>query len=341
MTTTITELLQSANSHLFDSEGARYPDDDLATMTVWTPRAFSASDNMAEGLDCALSATAEQSEPRTPFAWVDYERTLREGETQVRVWVEEDGDAQAQEEAEYTCRPEATPRAPPSPIRDYAVVDPLAPAVEAEAALAPAVEAEAAPAPAEAMEAEAAPPKQKKVRVYFSGRRMWGGAVPPKRALRAAKKAPKPLRVKLPMGEDATLARGALVAGMAGSTAEERRRLIEMARELRKAPGVWADAIEETLNRVFVPAGAQLMSFGNGVDDNMDLRCTGKNVARNAELIMDALDHLRAPENAVAAAERGVLVNWPECLPPPLLRCAELHAYLDAWKAGVKYERGA
>ena len=322
MTTTITELLQSANAHLFDSEGARYPDDDLATMTVWTPRAFSASDNLAGGLDCALSATAEQSEPRTPFAWVDYERTLREGETQVRVWVE-DGDAQAQEEAEYTCRPEATPRAPPSPIRDY-VVDP-APAVEV------------APAPME----EAAPPKPKKVRVYFSGRRMWGGAVPPKRALRAAKKAPKPLRVKLPMGEDATLARGALVAGMAGSTAEERRRLIEVARELRKAPGVWATAIEETLNRVFVPAGAQLMSFGNGADDNMDLRKTGKNVARNAELLMDALDHLRAPENAVAAAERGVLVNWPECLPRPLQECAELHAYLDAWKAGVEYVRGA
>jgi hypothetical protein len=278
---------------------------------------------MAEGLDCALSATAEQSEPRTPFAWVDYERTLREGEAQVRVWVE-DGDAQAQEEAEYTCRPEATPRAPPSPIRDY-VVDP-APAVE-----------EVAPAPME----EAAPPKQKKVRVYFSGRRMWGGAVPPKRALRAAKKAPKPLRVKLPMGEDATLARGALVAGMAGSTAEERRRLIEVARELRQAAGGWADAIEETLNRVFVPAGAQLMSFGNGVDDNMDLRRTGKNVARNAELLMDALDHLRAPENAVAAAERGLLVGWPETLPPPLLRCAELHAYLDAWRAGVEYVRGA
>ena len=328
-TTTITELLQSANAHLFDSESARYPDDDLATMTVWTPRAFSASDNMAEGLDCALSATAEQSEPRTPFAWVDYERTLREGETQVRVWVE-DGDAQAQEEAEYTCRPEATPRAPPSPIRDYAVADP-----------APAVEAEAAPVAMEA-EAEAAPPQpKKKVRVYFSGRRMWGGAVPSKRARSAAKKAPKPLRVKLPMGENATLARGALVAGMAGSTAEERRRLIEVARELRKGPGGWADAIEETLNRVFVPAGAQLMSFGNGVDDNMDLRCTGKNVARNAELIMDALDHLRAPENAVAAAERGVLVGWPECLPRPLQECAELHAYLDAWKAGVEYVRGA
>jgi hypothetical protein len=64
-------------------------------------------------------------------------------------------------------------------------------------------------------------------------------------------------------------------------------------------------------------------------------------VARHAELIMDALDHLRAPENAVAAAERGLLVGWPECLPPPLHRCAELHAYLDAWKAGVEYVRGA
>jgi hypothetical protein len=85
-TTTTTELLLGANSHLFDSERALYPDDDLAT-TVWTPRAFSASDSMvmeAGGLDCALSATAEQSEPRTPFAWCDFERTLREGETQVR-----------------------------------------------------------------------------------------------------------------------------------------------------------------------------------------------------------------------------------------------------------------
>ncbi len=189
---------------------------------------------------------------------------------------------------------------------------------------------------------EAAPARlPTKVRVYFSGKRTWGGAVPSKRALRAAKKAPKPLRVKLPMGEDATLARGALVDGMAGSTAEERRRLIEVAREIRKATGRWAKAIGETLNQVFVPAGAQLMSFGNGANDNMDLRCTGKGVARNAELIMDALDHLRAPENAVAAAGRGLLVRWPGCLPRPLHECAELHAYLDAWKAGVEHVRGA
>jgi hypothetical protein len=142
------------------------------------------------------------------------------------------------------------------------------------------------------------------------------------------------------MGEDATLARGALVYGMAGSTAEERCRLIEVACELREAPGGWADPIEETLNQVFIPADAKLLSFGNGANDDIDLRCTGKGVARHAELIMDALDHLRAPENAAAAAERGLLVRWPECLPRGLRCCALLHAYLDAWRVGVEYVRG-
>ena len=99
-TTTITELLQSANALLFDSEGARYPDDDLATMTVWTPRAFSASDNMAGGLDCALSATAEQWEPCTPFDWSDQLRTMREEETQVRWWAEDEDDQKGDNDAE-------------------------------------------------------------------------------------------------------------------------------------------------------------------------------------------------------------------------------------------------
>ena len=105
------------------------------------------------------------------------------------------------------------------------------------------------------------------------------------------------------------LARGALVYGMAGGTAEERRRLIEVARELREAPSRWANAIEETLNQVFIPADANLLRFGKCANDDIDLRCTGKGVARHAELIMDALDHLRAPENAAAAAERGLLVR--------------------------------
>ncbi len=252
---------------------------------------------------------------------------------QVRWWAEDDqkvdDEAEAAPEEEYYCRPEATQRPPPSPIiGDYAVVDP-APAPE-----------EAAPVPEEAMEEEAVPVRPTKVLIYFSGRHMWSGAAPSKRARRAAKKAPKPLRVKLRMGEDATLARGALVYGMAKGTAEERWRLIEVARELQKAPSGWADAIEETLNQVFIPADAKLLSFGNGPDDNIDLLCTGKGVVRHAELIMDALDHLRAPENAAAAVERGLLVLWPECLPSCVHHCAELHAYLDAWKAGVEYVRG-
>ena len=217
------------------------------------------------------------------------------------------------EEGEYYyCRREATPRPPPSPIADYA-------------------------APEEALDEEAAPVAQ--VRVYFGGQRLWGGAAPPKRARRAAKKAPKPLRVALPMGEGATLARGALTHGMAGGKAEERRRLIEVARELRGAAKEWADAIEEAINMAVLPADAPMLSFGNGPDDDLDLRRSGKGVARHAETLMDALDYLRAPEHAEAAARRGLLVRWPECLPRGVLRCAELHAYLDAWAAGEAYAR--
>jgi hypothetical protein len=123
-------------------------------------------------------------------------------EEQVRWWAEDAdldqkdaepscGDKRAlSSEEDYCCRREATPRPPPSPIGDYAVVADPAP------------EEEAAPAP---------PAAPVNVRVYFSGQRMWGGAAPPKRARRAQKKAPKPLRVALPIGEDATLARSALV----------------------------------------------------------------------------------------------------------------------------------
>jgi hypothetical protein len=186
---------------------------------VQTPRALSA-DVAAEGLEGALSATAEQSKPRTPFDWSDQARTMRE-EEQVRWWAEDAdldqkdaepscGDKRAlSSEEDYYCRREATLRPPPSPIGDYAVD----PAPEAAAPAAPV-----------------------NVRVYFSGQRMWGGgrgAAPPKRARRAQKKAPKLLRVALPMGEDVTLARGALVYGMAGAKAKERRRLIEVARKLR------------------------------------------------------------------------------------------------------------
>jgi hypothetical protein len=146
------------NSHLFTPERALYPDEDLATVCVQTPRAFSA-DMAAEGLECALSATAEQSKPRKPFDWSDQLRTMREEEMQVRWWAEDDNqkvdDAEPAAEEDYYCRQEATPRPPPSLIGDYAVVADAAPAPEA----APVPEEEAAPAP------EAAPVHPKKVRV--------------------------------------------------------------------------------------------------------------------------------------------------------------------------------
>jgi hypothetical protein len=190
-------------------------------------------------------------------------------------------------------------------------------------------------------DAEAAPEAQqapKRMRVFFSGeyKKMWGGAVPPK--ARKAPKKPKALRVKLP-ASGATLAAGALVYGMVGAKAEERRRLIEAARELRGASEGWAQAIEETLN---ARTEGPLLSFGRGADDDLDLRRGGHaGVAKHAEAIIDALDFLRAPYNAEAAAERGLLVRWPECLPQGVLRCAALHAYLDAWTEGRELVRGA
>jgi hypothetical protein len=345
MTTTTAFLLDVMTPTQGTEQQSAYPDDMLRLMC---PRALSADGARAlsvedEGLEGALRATAAQSEPRTPFFdWDDLARPVR--------WWAEDADydaeetlslgalmekasarlleapaspasaeskkrARSEEEPEegecYYCRREATPRPPPSPIADYA-----------------SPEEEAAPV--------AAPVAQ--VRVYFGGQRLWGGAAPPKRARRAAK-APKPLRVALPMGEGATLARGALTHGMAGGKAEERRRLIEVARELRGAAKEWADAIEEAINVAVLPADAPTLNFGKGPDDDLDLRRSGKGVARHAETVMDALDYLRAPENAEAAARRGLLVRWPECLPRGVLRCAELHAYLDAWAAGVEYER--
>ena len=144
------------NSHLFTPECALYPDEDLATVCVQTPRAFSA-DMAAEGLECALRATAEQSKPRKPFDWSDQLRTMREEEMQVRWWAEDDNQKvdDAEPAADYYCRPEATPRPPPSPIGDYAVVADAAPAPETASV----PEEEAAPAP------EAAPVHPKKVRV--------------------------------------------------------------------------------------------------------------------------------------------------------------------------------
>ena len=160
----------------------------------------------------------------------------------------------------------------------------------------------------------------------------WGRAVPAKKALREPKKTIKKMRVAFPVGDGdtATLAHGALVYGMVGGKREERRRMIEEARELRKAPRVWAREIEATLNEL-MSANEVLLSFGNGPNDDLELRKTGKGVTKHAVAIMAALDHLRSPENSIRAAARGILVRWPETLPKGVQRCVALHPYLDAW----------
>ena len=198
---------------------------------------------------------------------------------------------------------------------------------------------EAAPAAA-AASAAVATTEEKRIRLfaYCSApsaapkQKNWGGAVPAKKALRAPKKTIKKMRVAFPVGDGdtATLAHGALVYGMVGGKREERRRMIEAARELRKAPKVWAREIEATLNEL-MPENEELLSFGSGANDDLELRKTGKGVTKHAVAIMAALDHLRSPENAIRAAARGILVRWPESLPKGLQRCVALHPYLDAW----------
>ena len=180
-------------------------------------------------------------------------------------------------------------------------------------------------------------------------KKTWGGVLPSsssasKKTTKKGKggRAPKKtllLRVALPVGvldngEEATLAHGALVKGMAGAKREERLALLKAARQLGRATRRMGQAIMVEVNRV-IPVGQPLLGFGRGVNDDVDLMGTGKGVARHAAQIMAALDRLRAPANAANAAANGVLVQWPECLPRGMLRCPELHPYLDAWAAHV------
>jgi hypothetical protein len=93
-------------------------------------------------------------------------------------------------------------------------------------------------------------------------------------------------------------------------------------------------AIELRINTL-VATGELLFSFGEGANDDMDLRRTGKGLTRHAATIMKALDELRAKESAPWAVAHDVLVQWSECLPRCMQRCKALHAYLDAWAASV------
>jgi hypothetical protein len=66
-----------------------YPDEDLL-LCVQPPRAFSDDGTRAlsaEGLEGALSVTAEQFEPRMPFDWNEQARMMQE--EQARFWAED------------------------------------------------------------------------------------------------------------------------------------------------------------------------------------------------------------------------------------------------------------
>jgi hypothetical protein len=175
-------------------------------------------------------------------------------------------------------------------------------------------------------------------------KKTWTGAVPaskPKTNKQNQKKArlPKKLRVALPEGvldnanEKATLAHGVLAKGLVSCNREG----CLGGRGGARGQGVCgSDRGRDQRARLRRRAASQLRPRRRRVgDDDMDLRSMGKGVARHAAKIMAALDRLHAPENAAAAAARGVLVQWPECLPRGVLRCPELHAFLDAWAAHV------
>jgi hypothetical protein len=123
----------------------------------------------------------------------------------------------------------------------------------------------------------------------------WPGAVPSSASKKAKQKearraVPKKLRVALPVGvldkdEEATLAHGVLVKGMAGGKREERLALLKAARQLGRATRRMGKAIGDEINKC-IPMGEPLLSFGRGVNDDVDLMGTGKGVALHAAKIM-------------------------------------------------------
>ena len=315
----------------FGDEGAL-----LARGSSRTPRALSAllAPAVSAGeLDAALGKVAQVSTPRTPTElhacyriqddnlrppkpyggadWV-YPNQMEEAEQEQeeRVWVDNepsdyDSDATLPVEGEYAYATEAE-RATDHHYHHQRRAPPPAP-----------------PAPATAA---AASPVSVRVCLEWKPKmpKTWGGVLPSSSSAskkttkkgRAPKKTPL-MRVALPVGvldngEEATLAHGALVKGMAGAKREERLALLKAARQLGRATRRMGQAIMVEVNRV-IPVGQPLLGFGRGVNDDVDLMGTGKGVARHAAKIMAALDRLRAPANAAAAAANGVLVQWPEC----------------------------
>ena len=305
-----------------------------------TPRASSARALLDQELDAVLGQSRAPEElhacyriqddnlrPPRPYGGADwvYPNQMEEAEQEERVWVDNepsdyDSDATLPVEGEYAY------------------------ATEAECATDHHYQRRAPPAP----------PAVMSVRVCLEWKpkmpKTWGGVLPSsssasKKTIKktTTKKKTPLMRVALPVGvldngEEATLAHGALVKGMAGAKREERLALLKAARQLGRATRRMGQAIMVEVNRV-IPVGQPLLGFGRGVNDDVDLMGTGKGVARHAAQIMAALDRLRAPANAANAAANGVLVQWPECLPRGMLRCPELHPYFDAWAAHVYHDR--
>jgi hypothetical protein len=298
-------------------------------------------------LDDALDQVADASTPRAPVdlpftgdemkpprayggaIWINPNK--EEAEEEERVWVNDyDSDATLPIEREYAYSTEAGKEAQRLLLRA-----PGDSPLESEEEEAMEVEDAAPAAPAAAVSV--------RVCLEWQPKKTWAGAVPARKPKKSQKnkkaRLPKKLRVVLPLGlldndEEETLSHGVLLKGMAGGKREERIAHLKTARQLGRATRRLGKAIGDEIN-THIPVGEPLLSFGRGADDDVDLMGTGKGVARHAAKIMAARDRLRAPENAAAAAADGVLVQWPECLPHGVLRCPELHAYLDAWAAHV------
>ena len=262
MTTTATATATAANTKSGDAAPT------LMDMDAYMLMPTQASPLPAGKLDGALDDAVAVSTPipggAPPCAmpgWFPYDgeqariwgaAAYPSGESPYRWWVDE-----AEEEARPLKR---------AIEKEMMVAAPEEEEME-EGEVSPCVEEEAVERAAEEVidvDAESAPEK-KRVRIYFSGEKMWVGAPKPK-ARKAAKK-PKALRMRLPES-GTSLAEGARVYGLVGAKATERRRLIEAARELRGASAGWAKAIEETLNELR-DAQAPLLSFGRGAGDGL------------------------------------------------------------------------
>jgi DnaJ-domain-containing protein 1 len=231
-------------------------------------------------LDDVLDQVADASMPRAPvdlpFTCDDMKPpqayggavwsypNKEEAEQVERVWVDDyDSDATLAIEGDYAFATEAEQKAQRQLLRVPGA--PIESDEEEEAMM-------------EVEEKKAAPAAAVSVRVCFEWQpkmKTWAGAVPackPNANKKNAKaRLPKKLRVALPVGvldndEEATLAHGMLVKGMAGGMREERIALLKAAGQLGRATRRLGKAIGDEIN-AHIPVGEPLLSFGRGADD--------------------------------------------------------------------------